>query len=78
MSDLKFQAPTSVIRDKFLLKEFLESDTCKEILQFILRLNDSVKGKPNSVECEISNVRPIVVEVISDNGFRSLPQFCPF
>mmetsp|Transcript_29703 Transcript_29703/g.41805 ORF Transcript_29703/g.41805 Transcript_29703/m.41805 type:complete len:399 (-) Transcript_29703:50-1246(-) len=43
--ELRPVLPAPVIQDKLELQQFLESQTCNDIVNFILKLNESVKGK---------------------------------
>lgn len=48
--------PVKKIVTKKDLEYFLHSSTCTDIINFVQRLSESVKGKPNSTECFISEV----------------------
>lgn len=56
LSQFEFRTPEKKIITVDVLNKFLLSSTCNHFLQFIEELNESVKGKESTSECEVSPV----------------------
>jgi len=57
----EFRIPRKEILTKDDLAKFHESEAYEEFLNFIVKLNNSVKGLPLSTECHVSQVSDYLV-----------------
>lgn len=57
LSHFTFRTPEKKIISVDALNKFLSSPTASQFLQFIEDLNESVKGKETTAECDVSTVR---------------------
>ncbi|CAG8475567.1 8876_t:CDS:2 [Paraglomus brasilianum] len=61
----EFRIPRKEILTRDDLAKFHESEAYEEFLNFIVRLNNSVKGLPLSTECHVSQVVQHMLEVLN-------------
>ncbi|KAK3273066.1 hypothetical protein CYMTET_18669 [Cymbomonas tetramitiformis] len=60
----EFTMPKKQIRTEKDLQHFLSSDTHNSFVQFIVSLNESVKGKPLGVECLVTERIQSIVDLL--------------
>jgi len=58
--------PTKQITNNAKLTQFLQSQTCQDYINFLEKLNESVKGKTNNVECVVSDVSQKLCDVLTE------------
>jgi len=61
-----YSEPVKTITDNTKLQQFLVSDTCAKYIDFLEKVNESVKGKNNNVQCVVSQVVQKLCDILND------------